>query len=253
MEGTNLVRSKCTNNRVKDSSVVEENKVFLVPIMRIDQLGGDSGSLHLVDNVTDFLKVLEVSSVGIQSTFTVGARWEWVDNEFLDTTGVDLEMQVASDRVLPADREDFDLLFLPRRQLLQWQLQPLGFDSQTSRHSVGRGHPDIWVRRILDLAPDSKTLQFLGENVEHGGSGNECSRAKWDFKFVASSIVISKSLRFTAGNGEGVEGGDFWWGEVVEGGINMPTVESSVSKVVFLWDDGLVEGAVVRMLELGLR
>lgn len=117
---------------------------------------------------------------------------------------------------------------------------------------MGGGHPDVRVRRILDFASDSKALQFLGENVEHGGSRDESGGAEWDFEFIASSVIVSESLRIAAGNVERIESGDFRWGEIVEGSINVPAVESSVSEVVFWWDDGLVEGAVVRMLELGL-
>lgn len=252
MESTDLVGSECTNNRVKDTSVVEENKVLLVPIVRIDQLWGNGRALHLVDNVTNFLEVLEVSSVGIQGTLAVSSGGQRVNDELPRTTRVDLEVQVASYGVLPADREDFDLLFLPRRQLLQWQLQSLGFDSQTSRHGVCGSHPDVRVRCVLDFAPDSKALQFLGEDVEHGRTRNEGGGSEWDFELIACSVVVSKSLSFATGNGEGVEGGYFWWGEIVKGGVDVPTVESSVTEVVFRWNDGLVEGTVVRVLELGL-
>lgn len=70
--------------------------------MGIDQLWGNGRALHLVDNVPNFLEVLEVSSVGIQCTFAVSSGWQRVNDELLHTARVDLEMQVASYRVLPA-------------------------------------------------------------------------------------------------------------------------------------------------------
>lgn len=113
-------------------------------------------------------------------------------------------------------------------------------------------HPDVGVRCVLDFAPDSKTLQFLGEDVEHGGTRDEGGGSEWDFELIACSVVVSKSLSFTTGNVEGVEGGYFRWGEIVKGSVDVPTVESSVAEVVLRWNDGLVEGTVVRVLELGL-
>jgi len=38
MKDSNLVRSECSNNTMKDTAIMEEHKIVLLPIMWINQL-----------------------------------------------------------------------------------------------------------------------------------------------------------------------------------------------------------------------
>ena len=62
---------------------------------------GDGGALHLVHEVAHGREVGDVRAVGVQSALAARARGQRVDVDLADATGVDLEVQPASHRVLP--------------------------------------------------------------------------------------------------------------------------------------------------------
>ena len=69
--------------------------------MRVNESRGNSGPLHLVKNLSHLLQVLDVSTVGIKCTLTIGTGGQRVDDELQYTAGMNLEVQSTSDRVLP--------------------------------------------------------------------------------------------------------------------------------------------------------
>lgn len=57
------------------------------------------GALHLVESVSDLFQIGDVSSVRIKSSVPQRSFWEGIDEELLDTTWVNLEMEFVRDRV----------------------------------------------------------------------------------------------------------------------------------------------------------
>jgi hypothetical protein len=63
-EQTNLILCKRPDHRVDQSSVVEENKVSLLPVVRIHQLGSDARSLKLVHALANLAEVIDDCAIG---------------------------------------------------------------------------------------------------------------------------------------------------------------------------------------------
>jgi hypothetical protein len=58
-------------------------------------------SLHLVNDLSHLLQVFKMCAIRIESTFTLGASRKRVDEEFSNTTRVNLEVKTSGDGVLP--------------------------------------------------------------------------------------------------------------------------------------------------------
>jgi len=124
-------------------------------------------------------------AIGIESTFTLGASRKRVDEEFSNTTRVNLEVKTPGDGVLPQlnencsatdhqvhderthNRQRLDLRLLPGRKFMIWELQSLRLDAQTGRERMRRCHPDVRMRCIPNLRPHSKALQVGRKDVKH--------------------------------------------------------------------------------------
>jgi hypothetical protein len=65
-------------------------------------LGIDPGALHLVENLSNLFQVGDVSTVRIEGTIPRRTLREGVDEEFMNATGVDLEVEFVRDGVEPA-------------------------------------------------------------------------------------------------------------------------------------------------------
>ena len=64
------------------------------PHLRIDR-----GALHLVESVSDLFQIGDVSPVWIEGSIPRCSLGEGVDEEFLNTARVDLEMEFVRDRI----------------------------------------------------------------------------------------------------------------------------------------------------------
>ena len=62
-------------------------------------LGIDRRALHLVENVSDLLQIGDVSTVWIEGPVPRRSLGEGINEEFLNTTWVDLEMEFVRDRI----------------------------------------------------------------------------------------------------------------------------------------------------------
>lgn len=115
-EQSNLVLSKSTDNAVRNTSVVEQNQIALLPIMGVDQSRRDTRSLKPVHDFPDFLQIVDHGPV--------------FEMDLADGGGMDLQRQSARDRVLPSHGQDLDLLLLNRRELGVGELQVLRDQTQ---------------------------------------------------------------------------------------------------------------------------
>jgi len=252
VESTNLIFLERTDYAMQDASVVEENKIFLAPIVRVDQAGCDGGSLHLVQNVTNLLQIFDVCTVGVKCAVALGSTRKRVDDEFSSAARMNLEVETSGDRVLPENRKRLGPRLFPSRKLGVRQFQAFRFNAQASRKSMRRRHPHVRVRSVSDLRPHSQTLQVRGKDVKHRLARDEGGSAKRNSEFITSSVVVSTRLRGSSWNGDTVQSSDLGRCEFVERGVDVPPVETrdSVGCILFR-DAGLVEGDVVGMLELG--
>ena len=107
------------------------------------------------------------------------------------------------------------------------------------------------MRCISDLTPDSQTLQLWWQYTEHGGTGNESGGTQWNFEFIRRVIVISYNLVLACWYLHRVKGGDLGRRKVVQGSVNVPSVEAGVAfRCVLRGDLGLVETGVLGVLQL---
>lgn len=134
MERADLVGLERADDGVQHTTVVEQDKVLLVPvvqsvtglatalvdapIMWVDELQAvvsavergrseeayarsNGGTLHLVQEVADRRQVGDVCAVRVQRALALCAGGQRVDEELADTARMDLEMQAACHGVLP--------------------------------------------------------------------------------------------------------------------------------------------------------
>ena len=85
------------------------------------------------------------------------------------------------------------------------------------------------MRCVSDLAPDSQALQLRRQDLEHGKARDKRSGTQRDLKFIRGAIVVSDDLVFSLRHLDRVKGGDPGRREVVQGSVDVPTVETSVT------------------------
>lgn len=108
------------------------------------------------------------------------------------------------------------------------------------------------MRRVSDLAPDGQTLQLWRQDIEHGSPRNERRGTQGSFEFIRGVIVISDDLALASRYLHRVEGGDLGRREVVQSGVDVPSVEPGVTFGCVLWGNlGLVKTGVLRVLQFG--
>lgn len=103
-ENAYLIIRKCTNNRMKDSAVVEEDKITLFPIMGVDVLWCNGWSLEFVYSVPNFLKIINYCTIGKVN--------------FANRRGVYLQRKLSGRRVFPYHRQNLDFFLLDRGELI---------------------------------------------------------------------------------------------------------------------------------------
>lgn len=118
MEHSQIIVLQSTSDRVHQAAVVEKNEIVLAPVVRVNELvvfcqtaekrwdscthvRCNTRALDLEQDVSHSPEIRDVRTVGVQSTLTVCASWERVDQQFVSDTGVDLEVQFSSHFVLP--------------------------------------------------------------------------------------------------------------------------------------------------------
>ena len=108
------------------------------------------------------------------------------------------------------------------------------------------------MRRVPDLGSDRQTLQFRRQDIEHGSAGDESGGAQGNFEFVRCTIVIPDDLVLATRDLHRVKSGDLGRREVVQGSVDVPSVEAGVTfRRVLRGDLSLVETRMLRMLQLG--
>ena len=113
---------------------------------------------------------------------------------------------------------------------------------------MGWSHPDIGMRSIFDLRPNRKALQFRRENIEHRLPRNKSSSAKRNLEFITSSIIVPANLSSSLGYGDRMQSGHFGGIEIIQGRIDMPTIESSDTvRLVFERNSCFMKRRVTRM------
>lgn len=68
--------------------------------------------MHLVDDISHFLQILKMRAIGVESPLALGANGERVDQEFGNTTRVNLEVKTPGDRILPQLCEYCSVLYI---------------------------------------------------------------------------------------------------------------------------------------------
>lgn len=163
--------------------------------------------------------------------------------------GVDLQGQVAGGRVAPAHGQDLDLVFLNGRELIERELEALGFESETIRAGFCLGHPDVWMRCILDFGCAYKVLIFVREDVVHGLTADESSSAQRHVQLIASAVIIATCLAPSSRDLDSQKSSHNRWSKTIKSSVNMPPIEARVIQIIFRGDARSMEGLVMRMLQ----
>lgn len=134
-EDPDLLGQEAASNRVQDASVVEDSKVSLLPVNRVDKLRRNAWTLQAVNSIPDFLEVIDDGAI--------------LENELLHRAGVNLESELSGDGVAPAHGQDLDLGLVDGRELGGVELETLGDHAEAIRAGFRRRHPDVGMRCIL--------------------------------------------------------------------------------------------------------
>lgn len=106
---------------------------------------------------------------------------------------------------------------------------------------------------VSNLGPDSQTLHLGTQNIKHDSSTDKRGRPQWDLQFVSRTVIVSDSLLATSWHFDRRKRGDSRRGEVVQGRIDVPTIEPGDSCfLVFVRDDRLVKSLVMRVFQLSV-
>jgi hypothetical protein len=164
------------------------------------------------------------------NTLTRESRGRRRTHELVDTARVHLEVQLASDRVLPANRQSLDQLLLPRRQILNRHLLPLRLHSESRRAGFGGADRDVGVGEVADFGADGEGFVGGREDVKHDLARNDCesqkasergvkrkerrkrkrtgSATEGNLQLVARSVVVADGVLLSERGDETVERSD---------------------------------------------
>ncbi|KKA19164.1 hypothetical protein T310_6879, partial [Rasamsonia emersonii CBS 393.64] len=142
-----LTLRKRSYNTVQHTMVIKQHQIALFPLMRVDILRADSRPLQAVHDLTHLRQIVDDASV-LQVDASYGRR-------------VDLQRQLARDGVLPCHGQDLDLVRVDGWELCLGQLAAFGVQAQSCRERAGPAHPDVRMRRVLDLAGADEFLVLV--------------------------------------------------------------------------------------------
>lgn len=80
---------------MQDATIMEQNQIAFVPVVRVDVLGRNGGPLQIVHDAPHLSQIVDGGAVGAVEAAHGG--------------GVDLQGERAGDGVFPHEGEDFDL------------------------------------------------------------------------------------------------------------------------------------------------
>ena len=221
---------------MQDTLVIEQYHIALLPIMRIHQLGTDTGPLQLMHHLPNRLQI--INHVAVRQV------------DLAHGGGMHLQGQLARDGVLPYHGEDLHLGGIDGGQVRVGEFERVGEEAEAVGTGLGGAHPNVWMRGVLNAAGSDEFLVCVGEDVVHFVSTHKGRGAERDVQFVACAVIVAQCLSSSLWHGDREEGGHFRRAEIVERGINVPAVEARVAEVVFFGDRVLVEFLVMGVHEL---
>jgi hypothetical protein len=107
MVDTLVIIPQATNNTMKNTSVVEDNHIAILPFVSQYIFGVDCRALDLIKKFADLVQI---------------THWFAIDDEILNSTWMNLKVDLASDRVLPKHGVDLNGLFVDWRELFLGEL-----------------------------------------------------------------------------------------------------------------------------------
>lgn len=220
---------------MKYATIVEENKVSLLPVMSIHHLGCNCRTLQPMNDLTNLDEVVDDCAIG-QVKLPYCGR-------------MDLDGKFPSHRVAPTERKDLDLLLFNRRQAVEGNLEPLRDDAQTVRARLSTTHPDVRVWGIFDLGGANKLLVLVGQQIVHSIARYERGCSQRNLQLISSSVIITADLTPSTRHLDGQKSSHDWGSEAIQSGVDVPAVEASEVEVIFGRDGGGMESLVVGVLE----
>ncbi len=225
---------------MQDAAVVEEHEVALLPVVRVDVLGRDAGTLESVHPLADLGQVLDDGAVG--------------EVKSAHSRGMDLQREFPRHGIAPAEGQDLRVLLAVGRQLVDGHLQTLREQAETVGPRFGRAHPHIRMGRVLDLRPARECLVFVGQRVVHRVSRHEGRRAERHVQFVARPVVVATGLTPTTRHLHGEKGrNDGWRKRAVQRSVDVPAVETREVQILVIRNGRGMERPVVRVSQLEVR
>lgn len=175
-----LVGSEGADDAMEDASVVEQHKVALAPVVGVDEARGNGGPLQAMHDAAHLGQVVDDRA---------GAEMD-----LADSGRVDLECELARDRVLPAHGKDLDLGRVDWGKVGVGQFEVVRVEAQTVGERASVGHPDVGVSGVFDFAGADKLFVDVGEHVVHVFARHEGSRSQRHVQLIASAVVVAQRL-----------------------------------------------------------
>lgn len=216
--------------------VIKQHHIALLPIMRIHQLGTNTGPLQPMHNLPHSHQLINHFA-----TLKMDPPYR---------RRMDLQRQPTRDVVLPNQRQDLHFRRIDRREKLVGEFKGVGDEAEAVGAGFGAAHPDVRVRGVFDAAGAGELLVRGGEEVEHFVSACKGRGAERDVQLVARAVVVAQRLAAALWDRDREEGCHFRGVEIVEGGVDVPAVEARVGEVVVGGNGVFVEVPVVRVREL---
>ena len=163
--------------------------------------------------------------------------------------GVNLQCQLSRDRILPGHRQYLNFASINGGEFRLRQLAIIRVQAEAIGAGFRTTHPDVRMSCILDAAGTDEFFVFIGEDIVHAITADECCGPEGDVQFISRLVVIAKSLASAFGYGDSHQGRHFWRVEIVQRGVDMPAVEARMRQVILLGDRVLVEFPVMRVDE----
>lgn len=174
--------------------IVKQGQIASLPIHSIDQLGSNTRSLEPMNSLPHLLEIIHDGAI--------------FQMQFLHSRRMDLQRQFARHRVSPTHGKNFDFGLIDFGKLRGGKFETFGDETEAVTFALGRGHPDVGMRGILDFGRADKLFVFFGKEIVHGIRACEYGASSGHAQLVAGAVIVAKRLLLGLGDAHGHQARD---------------------------------------------
>jgi hypothetical protein len=94
---------------MQNATVMEENQIFLTPVVGIHEWWSNRGSLHTIQKFPNLLQVGKLRAIGIECPFTRSSFGEWIHDDARHAARVNLEVKTAGNGIFPKLYDEYSV------------------------------------------------------------------------------------------------------------------------------------------------